>query len=73
MTKYDLAAVVVPHKSIHEKHFISYVKRDDIWYWFNDEFYAMGSQKEALAQTKACMLFYKQWSWTTDDKTLKLR
>ena len=57
-TSYELFALTVHHGSLNAGHYIAYVKREETWYNFNDEYYQICSQKEALSQ-EAYLLFYR--------------
>jgi ubiquitin C-terminal hydrolase len=49
----------VHHGTINQGHYIAYVNREGTWYNFNDEYFSIVTEKEALSQ-EAYLMFYKQ-------------
>jgi ubiquitin carboxyl-terminal hydrolase 22/27/51 len=55
---FDLFALTVHSGTINQGHYVAYVNRYGTWYNFNDEYFNIVSEKEALSQ-EAYLMFYK--------------
>ena len=58
-SQYELFGVTKHIGTLNSGHYVAFVKREKLWYLFNDEMYQSISESEVLQQ-EAYLLFYKQ-------------